>query len=307
MLSKNGSLQIFRLLGVSVYVHWTWVLAGIWRIQLNMDAKGPVSGDTHGIPYHTAWLLGLFGIVLVHEFGHSLACKSVGGKADTIVLQPLGGVAFVQPPDRPGPTLWSIAAGPLVNATQYGTNLVVADFLSDMALINLGLLVFNMLPFFPLDGGQILRSILWFIFGKGVSLIIAGIVGIAGTAGLALLALMFVSGSGGILIALLILFMGLQCIVAIRVGMLFLKVEHAPRRFEARCPSCGQNPPIGALWRCACGAQFDTFEAGARCPKCSRTFDATACPLCNQAAPLAEWYPLTPGVNFARSPADPAT
>ena len=59
--------------------------------------------------------LALFVIVLLHEFGHALACRQVGGQANQIVLWPLGGVAYVAPPPRPGPTLWSIAAGPLVN------------------------------------------------------------------------------------------------------------------------------------------------------------------------------------------------
>ena len=56
-----------------------------------------------------------FLIVLLHEFGHALACRQVGGTANQIVLWPLGGVAYVNPPQRPGATLWSIAAGPLVN------------------------------------------------------------------------------------------------------------------------------------------------------------------------------------------------
>ena len=54
-------------------------------------------------------------IVLIHEFGHQLACRSVGGQTHDIVLWPLGGVAYVSPPQRPGAQLWSIAAGPLVN------------------------------------------------------------------------------------------------------------------------------------------------------------------------------------------------
>ena len=51
----------------------------------------------------------------MHEFGHALACRQVGGKANQIMLWPLGGVAYVSPPQRPGAMLWSIAAGPLVN------------------------------------------------------------------------------------------------------------------------------------------------------------------------------------------------
>lgn len=65
--------------------------------------------------WNIAEYLALFGIVLLHEFGHALACRQVGGKAERVVLWPLGGIALVQPPPRPGALLWSIAAGPLVN------------------------------------------------------------------------------------------------------------------------------------------------------------------------------------------------
>ena len=57
----------------------------------------------------------MFGIVLLHEFGHVLACRSVGGQANEIMLWPFGGVAFVKPPPRPAATLWNVVAGPAVN------------------------------------------------------------------------------------------------------------------------------------------------------------------------------------------------
>ena len=63
--------------------------------------------------------LALFLIVLIHEFGHQLACRQVGGKTHDIILWPLGGVAYVSPPQRPGAQLWSIAAGPLVNVVLF--------------------------------------------------------------------------------------------------------------------------------------------------------------------------------------------
>ena len=151
--------------------------------------------------------LALFGIVLLHEFGHALACRQVGGQANRIMLWPLGGVAFVQPPPRPGATLWSIAAGPLVNvalvpitiaacviARAFGWQDVNPDlmhFLLSLASINIGLLLFNMLPIYPLDGGQILRSLLWFVLGPARSLMVAGILGVAGAAGLLILAFVY--------------------------------------------------------------------------------------------------------------------
>src|SRR5437879_5387777 len=116
---------------------------------------------------------------MLHEFGHALACRQVGGRADQIVLWPLGGVAYVDPPQRPGPMLWSIAAGPLVNVVLFPI-LLGACFLAGaagwaksfrdgyvfllmVAVINKWLLLFNLLPIYPLDGGQIFRSLLWFV------------------------------------------------------------------------------------------------------------------------------------------------
>ena len=111
MPSHKGSIHLFRFAGINVYLHWSWFLVAIYQISYRMQIP-------HGYT-SVVWCvyeyLALFLIVLLHEFGHSLACRSVGGRADQIVLWPLGGVAFVDPPQRPGATLWSIAAGAFVN------------------------------------------------------------------------------------------------------------------------------------------------------------------------------------------------
>src|SRR5271169_6140370 len=109
MLSaRQGSIHLFRFAGVDVFLHWSWFLVAAYEIQLR---KGSYSSVTWNVLEYLA----LFLIVMLHEFGHALACRQVGGRADRIVLWPLGGVAYVDPPPRPGATLWSIAAGPLVN------------------------------------------------------------------------------------------------------------------------------------------------------------------------------------------------
>src|SRR4249919_1202367 len=108
MPTRQGSIRIFRLFGIDVYLHWAWFLIVLFDIQSRSHAY-----DSY--VWNVLETLSLFGIVLMHEFGHALACRQVGGKADQIVLWPLGGVAYVSPPQRPGATLWSIAAGPLVN------------------------------------------------------------------------------------------------------------------------------------------------------------------------------------------------
>src|SRR5262245_9607787 len=104
----SGSFRLFRLAGVSVHLHWSWLLVAGLALQYRRAAYDSFA-------WNLAEYLALFGIVLLHEFGHALACRQVGGRADHIVLWPLGGIAFVSPPPRPGAWLWSIAAGPLVN------------------------------------------------------------------------------------------------------------------------------------------------------------------------------------------------
>src|SRR6266571_9100819 len=108
MPTRHGSFRLFRFAGIDVFLHWSWFAVAVFEIQGR--AKQYSSLSWNAVEY-----VGLFLIVLLHEFGHALACRQVGGQANQIVLWPLGGVAYVSPPPRPGATLWSIAAGPLVN------------------------------------------------------------------------------------------------------------------------------------------------------------------------------------------------
>ena len=107
--TRKGSFHLFRFAGIDVYLHWSWLVVGAFEIQNRMSGYSSLT-------WNVLEYLALFVIVLLHEFGHALACRQVGGQANQIVLWPLGGVAYVAPPPRPGATLWSIAAGPLVNA-----------------------------------------------------------------------------------------------------------------------------------------------------------------------------------------------
>src|SRR5246127_5979922 len=170
--ARQGAIRLFRFSGIDVFLHWSWFLVAAYEIQAR-------SGRYSSITWYVLEYLALFSIVMIHEFGHALACRQVGGRADQIVLWPLGGVAYVDPPPPPGATLWSIAAGPLVNVALIPTlvaagmlcrSLGVATTAPDLFrlmvwvdFINKWLLIFNILPIYPLDGGQILRSLLWFV------------------------------------------------------------------------------------------------------------------------------------------------
>ncbi len=291
---KSGAIRLFKLFGVNVYLHWSWALVAIVQIWLARNNPGAISHKPEGLAFHAALYLCLFLIVLIHEFGHALACKSVGGKAERIILWPLGGVAYVQPPPRAGALLWSIAAGPLVNVILLPITIIPAfmfpgDFLIDLAVMNGVLLVFNMLPFYPLDGGQILRALLWFVTGPAISLIVASIIGLIGAAGLAVLTLVFLKS---VYLGFIVMFMGLRCLASLRAGKVLYKLEQAPRWHDAACPHCGQQPPQGPYWRCMCGVPLDTFQNRGVCPNCGQHFAMTACPFCGQAAPMEQWYAM---------------
>lgn len=185
----KGALPIFRLAGVRVYLHFTWFIVAALEVTR-------FANRYHNPIWAVLEYLALFGIVLVHEFGHALACRQTGGQADTIVLWPLGGIAFVRPPPRPGAYLWSIAAGPLVNLILFPLLAVLVlaaarvhwmtvhpdfyNFITTVFLMNAVLLFFNLIPVYPLDGGQILRGLLWLKIGPIRSLKVASIIGFAG-------------------------------------------------------------------------------------------------------------------------------
>ncbi len=297
--TQKGSIRLMRVAGIQVFLHWSWFLVAAVEVQNRAN-------------YYTSFIwnvleyLALFLLVLLHEFGHSLACRQVGGKADQIVLWPLGGVAYVSPPQRPGAMLWSLAAGPLVNlvlvpvlyllgkvslAAGWPTDLSNVHFLlRAIWYMNLALLIFNLLPIYPLDGGQILRSLLWFAFGRARSLMLASIVGFGGVILMVLWSVVFQSVWMGILSV----FVLLSCWGALRQASALAKIAAAPRRPGFACPSCHVPPAMGAFWMCSqCRTPFDTFETLATCPKCSARFSATSCPECASLRPVSEWV-LTP-------------
>ncbi len=199
-----GAWPLFRFRGIRVFLHWSWILVAVYHINTG-------KGEYPHIGWDIGEYLALFGIVLVHEFGHAFATRQVGGIAERILLWPLGGIAFVQTPPRAGAYLWGIAAGPLVNVVLWpvlwlitsqfsdpfnffatcprvpntysllnplGTPEAWPLFLHHIFWINTILLIFNLVPAYPLDGGQIFRGILWFFVGPMKSLLIAAWTGL---------------------------------------------------------------------------------------------------------------------------------
>jgi Zn-dependent protease len=293
--THQGAIRLFRLAGINVFLHWSWFVIAIYEIQVRRHSYG-------SIVWNAAEYLAVFAIVTLHEFGHSLACRQVGGKADQIVLWPLGGVAYVSPPQRPGATLWSIAAGPLVNVLLIpvfrGLGFLgdvfgwaasfpdVIQLLNAIWVINIFILIFNVLPVYPLDGGQILRSLLWFVMGRAHSLTVASTIGFLGVLGLGGIALLARSPW----IALLAAFVALNCWRGFQEARILSRAAKLPRRHGFACPSCRTAPPIGAYWICeTCRNPFDAFETNAVCPYCRSQFAGVRCLDCGGLQAIGDW------------------
>jgi len=346
MLSGSGATRLFQIKGVTVFIHWSWLLMAVFEIS---GRTGAYSSFTWNVLEYVA----LFGIVTMHEFGHAFACRSVGGRADEILLWPLGGIAIVDPPARPGATLWSIAAGPLVNVALtpiLGALAVlipataapnVHAFLRSLTFINVGLLFFNLMPVYPLDGGQIFGALLWFVIGRARSMLVTAVVGLAGVAAIFWLALI----SSSPWLGLIGFFVARQCLASLRQARSLVSMGAGSHRAGVTCPSCRRAPPVGRYWRCDwCGASFDLFDANAgaevdagtittlslsdgmattsgpgsdlgHCPACHTGTDVARCVHCDAVAPIGAWSPITvlspgvplrPSVTRLRAPAAPS-
>ncbi len=295
MLSRQNSIRLFSYSGIEVFLHWSWFLVALYEIRGGLRTYSSVA-------WNIAEYLILFLIVTIHEFGHALACRQVGGIANRIVLWPLGGVAYVDPPPRPGATLWSIAAGPLVNVVLFPLLWVVVRgsriagvpasqhdlflLLQSVFYINFGLLVFNLLPIYPLDGGQILRSLLWYVLGRARSLLVSTILGLLGVLGFVVLALL----RGSVWFGALAVFILLNCWSGFQHARALLEIAKLPRRQGYKCITCDSAPPAGAYWKCAhCAQGFDPFETNAVCPSCRTPYPSIHCLDCGRPHPLHEW------------------
>ncbi|MDB6031259.1 MAG: Peptidase [Verrucomicrobiales bacterium] len=293
--TRQGSLKLFRLAGIQVYLHWSWFLVAFYMIKTRARTYS-------SIEWNVFEYVGLFAIVLMHEFGHSLACRQVGGQADQIVLWPLGGVAYVAPPQRPGAMLWSIAAGPLVNVVltpilgglyywgrNHGWAYSAPDsfkLLENVAIMNVLLLTFNLLPVYPLDGGQIFRSLLWYVIGRSKSLMVASLVGFVGVAGF----LFYAFSQQSTWLGILGIFLGINCWRGFQHARSLARLDKLPRHRGFACPSCQVAPVQGPYWVCAqCQQPFDMVANLAQCPHCAAHYPAVPCLECGSSKPLDQW------------------
>jgi Zn-dependent protease len=174
------SLRLGAILGIGVYVHWTFLLLVAW--VLYQQLSGGASPARAGA--EVAFVLSIFLCVVLHEFGHALTARRFGVRTRDIILLPIGGVARLERmPDKPGQEFLVAIAGPAVNVVIAGLLLVILSvggglsslprtaagvevyvhnlgFLERLLHVNVMLVLFNMIPAFPMDGGRILRAAL---------------------------------------------------------------------------------------------------------------------------------------------------
>lgn len=178
----SWSIKLFRVNGIDVKVHLTFVLILIWAGYRWSESTGAgILGALFGV---VATLL-LFASVTLHEFGHSLQALKYGVRVRDITLLPIGGLAQMEEiPEKPGQELRIALAGPLVNfaiaALLIGVGLLLdaralvalpelvhslgqvswTGLLAYLTMANLALGLFNLIPAFPMDGGRVLRALL---------------------------------------------------------------------------------------------------------------------------------------------------
>jgi Zn-dependent protease len=163
------SFKIGKLFGIPLYIHTTFFLLPAWLLLTNGGL-----GLAHAL-FLMVWLVGVFSCVVLHELGHALMARYFGIDTASITLYPIGGVArLLRMSEKPFEEICIAVAGPAVNLilaallapfallALLGISLtpMVGEFVVLLCLANVVLLLFNLLPCFPMDGGRVFRAVL---------------------------------------------------------------------------------------------------------------------------------------------------
>jgi len=179
--SRTDHIQIARVIGIPIYLHFSWLI--IFGLIAWTLSTGYFPAQSPDLPASSYWAKGLvasllfFVSILLHELGHAVVARRQGLRTRSITLFVFGGVAQLEKDPRDGRAeFWMAAAGPVASLALAGLFYALASlpFLGPsaaavakyLALINLMLALFNLVPAFPMDGGRLLRGALWGPLGK---------------------------------------------------------------------------------------------------------------------------------------------
>ena len=178
---RTDHVQIARVRGIPIYLHFSWVIVFgliVWTLS-----TGYFPAQDPDLPASSYWAKGIvasvlfFVSILLHELGHAVVGARHGLRTQSITLFIFGGIAQLEKDPKDGRAeFWMAAAGPLVSLTLAGVFYVcailplagpsTAAVAKYLAMINLLLALFNLVPAFPMDGGRLLRGALWGPLGK---------------------------------------------------------------------------------------------------------------------------------------------
>jgi Zn-dependent protease len=167
--------KVGRLMGIDLYINWTFLLAPVLIMLATWERGAPPAAQGPAF-FGLALTLATFVCVILHEFGHARMARVFGIRTRDITISLIGGVARLERmSEKPWEEFLIAIAGPAVNigiafclllvGLPFGGSarfieIVHTDFLACMFWMNVGLVLFNMLPAFPMDGGRVLRAIL---------------------------------------------------------------------------------------------------------------------------------------------------
>jgi Zn-dependent protease len=280
----TGDIYLGRLLGIPFRLHWSWFLAVFligWTLSVGFF---PRSLPEHGTEAAFFWALGLtaaiglFVSVLLHELGHALVAKLLRIPVRGIRLFVFGGVAELgSEPKTPWHELLVALSGPAVTVLlvvlfglglggvlsltevkwgstegllylQGGSHATagLAALLYYLAVINTVLLVFNLIPAFPLDGGRVLRSIVWWVTGSHL-----GSTRLAAAVGIGFAWLLFIGGflmafGGNLLGGVWFFFLGVFLQNAAQSSVSYVQLEHLLRGVRVHDMMCRQPVAVDA-------------------------------------------------------------
>jgi Zn-dependent protease/CBS domain-containing protein len=175
----SGTFQLGRLFGIDIKFHFTWIFIFLLVAWSLAGSNGFLPQRYPGWPTSTYWIVGiigsalLFASVLVHELSHSLVAISRGYKVSGITLFFLGGVSEIEEEAaKASGEFWIAVVGPLSSVilgiiflvlfrVVSGSNSQAEALFGYLYFINFALAVFNLMPAFPMDGGRVLKAVVW--------------------------------------------------------------------------------------------------------------------------------------------------